>query len=143
MGIHQTAPAWATFTVRPRLAQLQFANVTVPTIRGPIVVAARPNWLSVAVPCNTHAKLCVFRGGGAEVDDHAGGGAQGAAEEEEEEEKRGSLSAEKKKRRRRVAMAGVLLLDGIQVEATLHKFHLCSAGPVSCALAPRVLSIRE
>ena len=59
MGIAQTAPAWSTFTVKPRLAKLQFANITVPTLRGPIVVTATPTTLSVAVPCNTQATLCL------------------------------------------------------------------------------------
>jgi hypothetical protein len=132
MGIHQTTATWATFTVRPRLAQLQFANVTVPTIRGPIVVAARPNWLSVAVPCNTQATLCVFRGGRAGAVG-TGGGKQGRAAAEE----RGSSSKKQRK------TGAVLLLDGMEVEATAHEFHLCSAAPVSCAPTPRVVSICE
>ena len=40
----------------------EFVNATVPTIRGPIVVAATPHWLSVSVPCNTQAVLCVQHG---------------------------------------------------------------------------------
>merc|ERR1712216_429911 len=59
MGVHQTAPTWSEFMVKPRLGSLQFANITVPTIRGPIVVHAKADWLSVDMPCNTRAMLCV------------------------------------------------------------------------------------
>ena len=59
VGVKQTAVAWATFTVKPLLASLKFVNATVPTIRGPIVVEATPSRLSVSVPCNTFATLCV------------------------------------------------------------------------------------
>ena len=38
MGIQQTSAAWSTFTVKPLISSLKFANITVPTIRGPIVV---------------------------------------------------------------------------------------------------------
>lgn len=55
----QTGVAWSTFTVKPQLANLEFVNATVPTIRGPIVVAATPDAVSVTVPCNTQATLCV------------------------------------------------------------------------------------
>eukprot|EP01043_Picozoa_sp_COSAG02_P013802 COSAG02_NODE_558_length_20348_cov_6.479431_14_plen_127_part_00 len=59
VGVKQTGVAWSTFTVKPQLANLKFVNATVPTIRGPIVVAATPDAVKVAVPCNTQAILCV------------------------------------------------------------------------------------
>merc|ERR1711865_545356 len=62
VGVQQTAPAWRTFIVKPLLASLEFVNATVPTIRGPIVVAATPQQLSVSVPCNTQAMLCIQLG---------------------------------------------------------------------------------
>eukprot|EP00040_Diaphanoeca_grandis_P032975 m.200886 g.200886 ORF g.200886 m.200886 type:complete len:930 (-) comp32780_c0_seq3:56-2845(-) len=62
MGIQQTSPAWATFTVKPLIGSLSFANITVPTIRGPIVVAATQHNLTVSFPCNTRAKLCLYNG---------------------------------------------------------------------------------
>ena len=59
VGVKQTGVAWSTFTVKPQLANLEFVNATVPTIRGPIVVAATPETVAVTVPCNTQAILCV------------------------------------------------------------------------------------
>ena len=59
MGVRATAPAWSNFTVAPLLGPLKFANATIPTIRGPIVVAAEHGSVSVVIPCNTRARLCV------------------------------------------------------------------------------------
>jgi alpha-L-rhamnosidase len=59
MGIAQTSPTWETFTVKPLLASLKFANITVPTIRGPITVSATPGRVVVGVPCNTRATVCI------------------------------------------------------------------------------------
>ena len=59
VGVKQTGVAWSTFTVKPQLANLEFVNATVPTIRGPIVVSVTPDELAVTVPCNTQAILCV------------------------------------------------------------------------------------
>ena len=61
LGVHQTAPAWANFTVKPKIGSLKHATATVPTIRGFINVTARPGAVEVGVPCNTHAILCVPR----------------------------------------------------------------------------------
>jgi len=61
MGVHQTAPGFATFTVKPKLGSLTHANVVVPTIRGHIEVDAAPGSLKVVVPCNTKANLCLPR----------------------------------------------------------------------------------
>eukprot|EP00039_Didymoeca_costata_P011354 m.159020 g.159020 ORF g.159020 m.159020 type:complete len:742 (+) comp15145_c0_seq4:511-2736(+) len=58
MGITQTAPAWSKFTIKPAIASLSFANVTVPTLRGPIHVTATPKNLIISIPCNTMTKLC-------------------------------------------------------------------------------------
>ena len=68
VGVKQTGVAWSTFTVKPLLAsKLTFVNATVPTIRGPIVVAATPGAVAVTVPCNTQARLCVQSGAAAEA----------------------------------------------------------------------------
>jgi hypothetical protein len=61
MGVHQTAPAWATFTVKPKIGSLHHATATVPTIRGFINVTAKPGSVEVGVPCNAEATLCVPR----------------------------------------------------------------------------------
>lgn len=59
VGVKQTGVAWSTFVVKPHLANLKFVNATVPTIRGPIVVAATQDQVAVTMPCNTQAVLCV------------------------------------------------------------------------------------
>eukprot|EP01050_Picozoa_sp_SAG11_P012695 SAG11_NODE_1429_length_4936_cov_5.029539_1_plen_144_part_00 len=61
MGVHQTAPAWAAFTIKPKLGSLQHASATVPTIRGFINVTAKPGSVEVGVPCSAEATLCVPR----------------------------------------------------------------------------------
>lgn len=58
-GVQQTAPGWASFTVKPQLATLRWANLTIPTIRGPIIIAATSTRLTVDVPCNSVARLCL------------------------------------------------------------------------------------
>ena len=60
-GVHQTAPAFATFLVKPKLGSLTYANLTMPTIRGFITVSATPGAVNVSVPCNSRATLCVPR----------------------------------------------------------------------------------
>jgi hypothetical protein len=59
VGLRQTAPAYATFEVRPRLGGLQHVEVTVPSPYGPIRVNATPGLTEVTVPCNTLASLCI------------------------------------------------------------------------------------
>jgi len=61
MGVHQTSPAFATFTVKPKIGSLTHASITVPTIRGYIIVTASPGAVEVDVPCNSIATLCVPR----------------------------------------------------------------------------------
>jgi hypothetical protein len=61
MGVHQTAPGWSSFTVKPKLGGLLHASITVPTLRGYINVTAEPGAVAVGVPCNTIATLCVPR----------------------------------------------------------------------------------
>lgn len=61
MGVHQTAPGFATFTIKPKLGSLTHAAITVPSLRGYINVTAGPSTLEVGVPCNTAATLCVPR----------------------------------------------------------------------------------
>ena len=70
MGIHQTTPTWASFSVRPLLASLRWANITVPTVRGPITVHATPHSVATVVPCTAAATLCLYR-------PHGGGVAKG------------------------------------------------------------------
>ena len=60
LGITPTAPGFATFTVKPKLGSLQHATIKVPTLHGFICVAATPETLSVNVPCNTWAHLCLM-----------------------------------------------------------------------------------
>jgi hypothetical protein len=60
-GVHQTAPSFATFLVKPKLGSLTFANFTQPSIRGFITVSATPGAVNVSVPCNTAATLCIPR----------------------------------------------------------------------------------
>ena len=79
----QTAPAWATFTAKPKLGNLTDANIVVPTVAGPVAVNATPETTSVVVPPNTMATICV-RGGaltldGASVDDATISGAHACA----------------------------------------------------------------
>jgi hypothetical protein len=115
VGVQQTAAAWAAFTVKPRLATLRFANLTLPTIRGSISVAAAPGRLEVGVPCNTQATLCLDATAAAVVAPAAAAAtpSHGAPL--------------------------VLLLDGERVEAVEDGRHLCTAAPVGCAAAPRTL----
>jgi hypothetical protein len=65
LGISQTAPTWSNFTVAPRLGGLRFASLTVPTLRGPLVVDANATHTAVAVPCGTKARICARKNGGA------------------------------------------------------------------------------
>ena len=59
VGLRQTAPAYATFEVRPRLGGLQHVAVTVPSPYGPIRVNATPSLVECTIPCNTVATLCI------------------------------------------------------------------------------------
>ena len=61
MGVHELSPGWASFSVKPKLGPLTFANGTTPTIRGPISVSATPGAVEVGVPCNSKATLCAPR----------------------------------------------------------------------------------
>jgi hypothetical protein len=58
LGVRQTAPGWAAFTVMPKLGPLTRAAGTIPTLRGFINLTASPGALDVAVPCSTAATLC-------------------------------------------------------------------------------------
>ena len=62
MGLRQTAPGFATFTVRPKLGGLAHAAITVPTLRGPITINATTlpqHTLAVTIPCNALATVCM------------------------------------------------------------------------------------
>ena len=57
MGIEQTAPAFGTFTVKPRIGSLDKAAIRVPTLRGPISVEANKTHTVVGVPCGASARV--------------------------------------------------------------------------------------
>eukprot|EP00041_Stephanoeca_diplocostata_P027841 m.774329 g.774329 ORF g.774329 m.774329 type:complete len:211 (+) comp23255_c0_seq17:208-840(+) len=60
MGITQTSPGYATFTVRPKLASIASATVVIPTLRGFINVSASAGRVELRLPCNTIAtSVCV------------------------------------------------------------------------------------
>jgi len=61
LGVHQTAPGFASATIRPKLGSLTHAEGTVPTLRGHIKVKAWPASMDVEVPCNIAATLCLPR----------------------------------------------------------------------------------
>lgn len=61
MGLHQTAPSFATFTIKSKLGSLTSAIATIPSIRGFIAISAAPSALNVSVPCSTAATLCAPR----------------------------------------------------------------------------------
>jgi len=61
LGVHQTSPGYASFIIRPKLGSLQYAELTVPTLRGHITIKAQPGALDVNIPCNTLATICLPR----------------------------------------------------------------------------------
>jgi len=126
MGIHQTAPAWANFTMKPKLGGLKHATITVPTLTGYITATATPTRLEVNVPCNSAAKLCLPRS----TADTAQRIAKGA----------GLANSEEK------PVHTELLLDGATVESVVDGGHLCTheSLAVGCGAsgAARVLSAR-
>jgi len=61
LGIHQTEPGFASYTVKPKLGALGHVAGTVPTLRGYINVTATPGTVKVDVPCNSGATLCLPR----------------------------------------------------------------------------------
>ena len=60
MGLTQTAPAFATFDVKPKLGGVASASVKVPTPHGSIVINATATSTAVDIPCNTRASLCAM-----------------------------------------------------------------------------------
>lgn len=103
LGVHQTSPGYASFIIRPKLGNLQHAEVTVPTLRGHIRVRARPGAVDVDVPCNTLATICLPRSSG----------------------ETGDTLAVK-------ATTTKLFLDGIATDSKKNGGHICAASPVSC-----------
>ena len=111
LGVHNTAPGWAQFTVMPKLGPLKFAVGQVPSLRGFVTVNATAGWgVEVGVPCGAAATLCTPRSA-----------ADGA--------------------RRLTTADFALALDGAEVRAVERAGHLCTAQPVGCgaAGAPRQL----
>jgi alpha-L-rhamnosidase len=105
IGIEQTSPGYASFTVRPRLGGLKHASIKLPTLFGFINATATPTSLSLNVPCNTLAKACLILPAGQRVDYH------------------GELGREPLPR---------LMMDGNPVAAVREGWHLCTETPVSC-----------
>jgi len=62
MGIVQTAPAFGTFTVKPRIGSLRSASIKVPSLRGFITVNASGAATAAGVPCGSVATLCLAHG---------------------------------------------------------------------------------
>ena len=117
MGIEVTSPGWSTFSVKPRLGGLRYANITVSCINGFIGVNGPEGGLevSVTVPCNTKATVCMPLG------------VAGA---------KSSITAKTHR----------LMLDGSNVESNAARSgHLCAAKPVGCGPAggPRTLKAVE
>ena len=126
-GIHQTAPGWANFTMKPKLGGLQHANITVPTLTGYISASATPTRLEVNVPCNSVAKLCLPRSASDTAKRIAN--ADGLASTEQ-------LQA--------MPVQTELWLDGAKVESVVDGGHLCTHDSVAVGCgaggAPRVLT---
>jgi hypothetical protein len=102
MGVHQTAPGFATFTVRPKLGGLDSATIKIPSLRGYITVTApKEGGLEVTVPCNSVATLCMPRS----------------------TRDNGVLLT---------LLSHHLLLDGTEIEAVAAGGHLCTARGVGC-----------
>lgn len=59
VGLKQTAPGYARFSVKPQLGGLTSLTVKIPTPHGPIWVNATSSTVDVSVPCNTYASLCL------------------------------------------------------------------------------------
>ena len=105
MGIKQTAPAWRSFTVKPKLGTLAHAAIVVPTISGYINVTATPTTLAVNVPCNTVARLCLPRS-------------------QMDSARRGVVLS--------VPVSMVLMLDDVVVDSSVEGGHLCTRELVGC-----------
>lgn len=61
MGIEPIGPGWESFVVRPQIAGLAYASITVPTIKGAIKANYRQSEndfeVSIAIPGNTSAEV--------------------------------------------------------------------------------------
>mmetsp|Transcript_3048 Transcript_3048/g.5756 ORF Transcript_3048/g.5756 Transcript_3048/m.5756 type:complete len:208 (+) Transcript_3048:57-680(+) len=116
MGVKQTSPGFATFTVMPKLGTLTHAYIKVPTLRGFITVNATPASVLVRVPCNTLATLCLPRSS-----------SSSSPLEYSKDQTSGKL---------------VLLLDGVNNDNWQEvSGHICLSRPVGCGVAgqPRAL----
>ena len=112
IGLRQTGEAFSTFEVKPKLGNLSFVHIRVPTIRGHIEVNASTTEsggsVSVTIPCNSLATLCVPHGLG----------------------------------RKSADAAPLLSLDGAAIKGKVDGNHLCVPNYLGCAAdaAARVLS---
>jgi hypothetical protein len=59
MGVRASEPAWGAFTVAPRLGSLGSAELLLPTLRGPLRVAANGSATVLHAPCGARALLCL------------------------------------------------------------------------------------
>jgi alpha-L-rhamnosidase len=61
MGIEPLAPGWAKFRIRPQIGGLKYADITVPTVKGPVKVSYKQERscfkADVAIPANTSAQF--------------------------------------------------------------------------------------
>ena len=61
MGVEPLTPGWATFSVKPQIANLQKASIDVPTIKGLVKVAYKQNDQSfeveILIPANSSAQV--------------------------------------------------------------------------------------
>lgn len=113
VGLRQVAETFSVFEVKPKLGNLSFVHIRVPTIRGYIEVntsmTLTSSSMSIKIPCNSQATLCAPHGLG----------------------------------RRSAEDALLLSLDGIAVaEPKIDGAHACVPNLVGCAAdgLPRVLS---
>ena len=154
MGVHQTAPAFATFTVKPKVATLKHAAITVPTIRG--FVKVRPHvqcrsvWSldNVTMPPIPEASLSAHNSPHTPTPDGcmqvtAG---PGILDVSVPCGSRATLCMPRAASDARHAHDPVpmrLVMDGNEVQSVVSGGHLCAAEPVGCgaAGAPRQLRI--
>jgi hypothetical protein len=132
LGVHQTAPAFANFTVVPKLGPLARASGVVPTIRGFINVTATAatGAVDVTVPCGALATLCTPRSA---ADNYGGRSSSNSSSSS-------SSKAHRDDNNHGLTTAAfALTIDDAEVDAVELAGHLCASQPVGCGAggAPR------
>jgi alpha-L-rhamnosidase len=114
LGVHQTAPAFATVTITPKIGNLTSISGKVPSMRGFITVSVpKSGAVDVKIPCGVAATLCLPRS----TRDPVGAGYATATHR--------------------------LVLDGEEVKAVdATSGHLCAAETVSCKAMGAMRSLR-